>query len=267
MDFINYKRIDIYNKSEMDLPAAVNKLLNEKIARCGMDRQENPIVRIAPNTYVNVYPNLQTHKMIGWTLGDRSKGANKSLELPSFFEIKQAINHKRPSVIASLTGENPVWTATCMGKSSNLPNSKIKKILVVKSINQFPIERIMPYWSPIIQKLGKDTRGDNWRIPLMYMTRPGSELKEGPLGVHIPLSNKNLQNGVVKSLFSNPRSTIKCVFDMENLKVVTIDGCEYLVALGTIANNRSSLYSVSMVVGVYNLSYDEKENPDEDAEL
>ena len=126
--------------------------------------------------------------------------------------------------MASLTGKNPVWTVNCVAKEPNMPGSKIKKILVVKSINQFPIERVMPYWSPIIQKLGKDTRGDNWRIPLMYMTRLESELGEGPLGVHIPLF-ENRRNSVVKSLFNNPNNRqIKCVFDMENLKVVNIEG-------------------------------------------
>ena len=261
MTFVQYTRVDLFNKRELSLTAPVNELINEKIKRCSLDPFEHPIVRIAPNTYVNVRPNVHTHNMIGWTLGNQ-KGRD---QLPVFFEVRQLINHNQPSVMSTLAGRNPVWKMTCVGRTSHLPNSRIKKVLMVKYINGLPVERVMPYWGPIIQKLGDSTRGGNWRIPLMYMTRPESSLNEGPLGVHIPLPEKNANNSVIQSLFKNKSNSIKCVFDMENLEVVTIDGCEYLVAKGTIANYKSSLFSITMVIGVYNQAFDESEDADNDS--
>lgn len=254
MSASRFVRVDIFNKSEQNLNASVNELILKKIRHCALDGYQNPVVRIAPNTYVNVKPSINTHNMIGWSLGNQQLG-----ELPVFFEVKKVLNHNRPSIMSVLAGKNPVWNVTCVGKDTKMTTSKIQKVLVVKYINDLPIERVMQYWAPIVQKLGNATRGGEWRIPLMYMTRPGSKYEEGPLGLHIPLPEDSLRNKNVKDLFSQKGNNIECVFDMENLKVVTIDDCEYLVAMGGIANNQSSLFSISMVIGVYNQVADERE--------
>ena len=260
-----FKRKDIYNNKEYFLSPSINELIRVKINLCANSPTENSIVRIGPQTYLNVRPNIHTHKMVGWTLG--TPGLPYPQNIPSFFEVSCAINHNRPSLLSSLTEKNMAWNVRCVASKPTSKMSKIKKVLVIKSINNFAIERVMPYWAPIIQKLGSSTRGSDWRMPIMYMTQPSLEYNKEPLGVHIPLTEKSSKHKVIQSLFNNSIKTVDCVFDMSNLKVLNVDGCEYLVALGTIANDDSSLFSISMVIGVYDLENDDKEDVNEDLEI
>ena len=133
---------------------------------------------------------------------------------------------------------------------------------MVKYINGLPVERVMRTGVNYSKARGQHP---GWQLAYSLNVHDApSRVSTSPLGVHIPLPEKNANNSVIQSLFKNKRNTIKCVFDMENLEVVTIDGCEYLVAKGTIANYKSSLFSITMVIGVYNQAFDETEDAQND---
>ena len=90
MTFVQYTRVDLFNKRELNLSASINELINEKIKRCSLDPFEHPIVRIAPNTYVNVNPTC-TPQYDRLDFG-KSEGGD---QLPVFFEVRHLINHNQ----------------------------------------------------------------------------------------------------------------------------------------------------------------------------
>ena len=236
---------------EPPISKQIAHLLNSRITKCSVTRDENTVVRITTiRTYVDVAPRPNTQHLVGWTIGN-SKNPGR------FFEVERTLGSRNGNteMIENIGSPSSVWNVNCVADTNAYhinDAGQAHKVLRIIDINGYPIDRLMPYWLPITHSLGRKSRGDAWRMPVLYLTMR-RKTSERALGAHIPLSSKMLTNPSIQKLFEDKGSseTVQCIFDMSNLHVEKVrKDYEYLVASGTLATGNAM--SLPLVIGVYN---------------
>lgn len=245
-----YTRVG-FDRTRSPLSPEVASLLNERINRCSVLGEENTVVRINNSTYIDVGPRKNTPHLVGWTTGSDTGKPGQ------FFEVERTLSNGGggTAIVEVLGNKNAVWNMTCVPDTNHyhIDESGIAhKVLRVIDINGHPLDRVMPYWLPILHKLGDSSRGSAWRMPVLYINMRDKKIDRA-LGAHIPLSGKMLEHPSIQKLFSADYSkkTVKCIFDMSKLHIEKVgNSYEYLVASGTLASGNS--VAVPLVIGVYN---------------
>lgn len=244
------------------LPPSSCRLIDEKIKICHGDPTANTIVKIDENTFVDVKPGLTSPYLMGWTTG----GILTKKSPPRFFEVERVLSGSLfKDMKTSLGAPTALWNVKCKADTNAFhidDAKKVHKVLKITEINGYPIDQIMPYWLPIIQSIGRDSRGGGWRMPIVYMNLRG-EKTQRPLGAHIPLSDSMLSQPIIKPLLKDQSKYINCIFDMSRPVVKTVGkNFEYLVGVGTatdfLTGGNSSSFTLGIVVGVFNKRLDEK---------
>jgi len=235
------------------LGAQVARLLNEQMQRCSVQGEENTVVRIGRDTYVDVSPRIHSPNILGWTMGDNNNPGH-------FFEVERMLNTNAAvsNMMNSLSEPTSVWNVTCVPDNNHYhteDSAQTYKVLRILDINGYPIDRVMTHWLPIVHSLGRSSRGSTWRVPVLYMNMRRRR-NEQALGAHVPLSSQMLNHSSLRNVFnknSRRMPTLNCIFDMSSLHIETTNnGYEYLVASGTTTNSNGTGMAVPIVLGVFN---------------